>query len=71
MVPLYGGGDEAFNRLQKELDQNKYYPNKDTATLDSLLLTLLVATDAAFNSRHSEHEPTCLPNTRSKLLRDI
>lgn len=71
MVPLYGEGDKAFKRLQKELDQNEYHTNEDTASLDSLLLALPVATDAAFNSHHNEHEPTCLHNTRSELLRDI
>jgi hypothetical protein len=38
---------------------------------EPLLSTLPVASEAAFNSLHNQHEPTCLLNTRAELLQDI
>jgi Cdc6-like AAA superfamily ATPase len=36
-----------------------------------LLNSLLTAADAPFNAYHLQHDPVCLPNTRSGLLQDI
>ena len=63
MPLLYGEEDHAFDRLRQEIDKKN--------TLDHLLSTLPVASEAAFNSLNNQHEPTCLPNTRAELLEDI
>ncbi|KAI0884183.1 vegetative incompatibility protein HET-E-1 [Annulohypoxylon maeteangense] len=67
MPLLYGEGDHAFERLRQEIDRK----DAENAKRDYLLTTLPVASEAAFNSRHNQHEPTCLPNTRMELLLEI
>ncbi|KAI1089482.1 vegetative incompatibility protein HET-E-1 [Rostrohypoxylon terebratum] len=67
MPLLYGEGDHAFDRLRQEIDKK----NAENAKRDHLLALLPVASEAAFNSRHNQHEPTCLPNTRTELLHEI
>jgi hypothetical protein len=68
MPLMYGeGGDNAFTRLRKEIN-NKHPEN---AKLDGLLSLLPIASEAAFDSLNNQHEPTCLPNTRVELLQDI
>ncbi|KAK3899283.1 hypothetical protein C8A05DRAFT_18255 [Staphylotrichum tortipilum] len=64
---IYGEGDYAYTRLREELDK-RYAEN---AKLDQLLSTLPIATEASFNSLSNQHEPMCLPNTRTELLGDI
>src|SRR5579862_2828960 len=39
--------------------------------LDGVLSTLPTAADAPFNAYQRRHDPTCLPDTRVDLLRDI
>ncbi|KAK4247279.1 WD40-repeat-containing domain protein [Corynascus novoguineensis] len=39
--------------------------------LDEVLSTVPIASEAAFNSFNNQHEPTCLPNTRTELLAEI
>jgi pantothenate kinase-related protein Tda10 len=36
-----------------------------------VLNTLPIAADAPFNAYQRQHDPTCLPNTRVDLLREI
>ncbi|KAI0896280.1 vegetative incompatibility protein HET-E-1 [Annulohypoxylon nitens] len=67
MPLLYGEGDHAFDRLRQEIDKK----DAENAKRDHLLALLPVASEAAFNSRHNQHEPTCLPNTRTELLHEI
>ena len=43
----------------------------DLAELDRLLAKLSFTGDAAFNSRHHQHEPRCIPNTRVDLLHHL
>ena len=43
----------------------------DLAELDRLLAKLSYTGDAAFNSRHHQHEPRCIPNTRVDLLHHL
>ncbi|KAF2623300.1 HET-domain-containing protein, partial [Macroventuria anomochaeta] len=60
MLPNYGEGvDKAFTRLQKEIQD------------DDFIARLPYAPDAPFNSNTSQHEATCLPNTRVDLLNKI
>ncbi|KAM0417445.1 hypothetical protein ACHAPT_012594, partial [Fusarium lateritium] len=59
----YGEGDFAFKRLRRKIGNEDVAPNP--------LSMLPVATEAAFNSLHNQHEPTCLPNTRAELLTHI
>ncbi|KAI1772379.1 vegetative incompatibility protein HET-E-1 [Hypoxylon cercidicola] len=67
MPLLYGEENHAFDRLRQEIDK-RYAEN---AKLDHLLSMLPVASEAAFNSIHNQHEPTCLLNTRAELLEVI
>jgi hypothetical protein len=67
MPLLYGEEDYAFDRLRQEIDKK----HVENSTLDHLLSMLPVASEAAFNSLHNQHEPTCLLNTRAELLKDI
>ncbi|KAI1458975.1 vegetative incompatibility protein HET-E-1 [Annulohypoxylon moriforme] len=67
MPLLYGEGDYAFERLRQEIDKK----NAENAQQFHLLTLLPVASEAAFNSRHNQHEPICLPNTRTELLQEI
>ncbi|KAF2016553.1 hypothetical protein BU24DRAFT_481180 [Aaosphaeria arxii CBS 175.79] len=49
-----------------------YAPSKkESLALNEVLDTLPVAKDAPFNSYQRQHEPTCLPDTRVDLLREI
>src|ERR1700749_206636 len=41
------------------------------ASLENLISYLPYAADAPFNSLTKQHDPTCLPNTRVDLLREI
>lgn len=52
------------------IDQNvtQLHHGHDLAELDRLLAKLSYTGDAAFNSRHHQHEPRCIPNTRVDLL---
>ncbi|KAI4646637.1 hypothetical protein J4E93_004859 [Alternaria ventricosa] len=65
MPTIYGEGDHAMTRLQREINTT------DDVEMDRLLSTLPTVSDAAFNSRNTEHEATCLPNTRVELIREI
>lgn len=67
MPLMYGEGDYAFTRLREQIDKR----HAETAALDELLSTIPIASEAAFNSFNNQHEPTCLPNTRAELLREI
>ncbi|KAK4200781.1 WD40-repeat-containing domain protein [Triangularia verruculosa] len=67
MPLMYGEGDYAFTRLRGKID--KRYAK--TAAMDETLATVPFASEAAFNSFNNQHEPTCLPNTRSGLLQEI
>jgi hypothetical protein len=67
MPLMYGEGDNAFVRLQAEIGKE----DADNARLDQYLSKLPIATEAAFNSLNNQHEATCLPNTRSELLKNI
>ncbi|KAI1215177.1 vegetative incompatibility protein HET-E-1 [Annulohypoxylon truncatum] len=67
MPLLYGEGDHAFERLRQEIDKK----HAENVKRDHLLATIPIASEAAFNSRHNQHEPTCLPNTRTELLQEI
>ncbi|KAJ4262907.1 hypothetical protein NW762_006520 [Fusarium torreyae] len=67
MPLIYGEGDHAFVRLREEIDKK----HAENAKLDEILTTLPIASEAAFNSLNNQHEPTCLPSTRSELLEDI
>jgi hypothetical protein len=67
MPLLYGEGEHAFARLL-EVIQKKF---AGRAKLDSLLTTLPIAPQAAFQSTENQHAPTCLPNTRLELLETI
>lgn len=53
-----------------DIDQNvtQLHQGHDLAELDRLLAKLSYTGDAAFNSRHHQHEPRCVPNTRVDLL---
>jgi hypothetical protein len=67
-IPLiYGENEYAYTRLREELD--KRYA--ESAKLDQVLSMLPVASEAAFNSLSNQHEPTCLPDTRTELLQEI
>ena len=52
------------------IDQNvtRLGQGHDLAELDRLLAKLSYIGDAAFNSRHLQHEPRCISNTRVDLL---
>jgi hypothetical protein len=67
MPLIYGEGDNALVRLHAEINKETV----DNARLDQYLSKLPIASEAAFNSYRNQHEPTCLPNTRSQLLKDI
>jgi WD40 repeat protein len=67
MPLMYGEGEHAFTRLRDEIDKI----HADNTRLDQYLTTLPLASEAAFNSLNNQHEPTCLPNTRSELLHEI
>lgn len=67
MPLMYGEGDHAFIRLQEEIDKK----HAEGVKLDYLLDTLPTTPSAAFNSLDNQYGPTCLPNTRVELLRDI
>lgn len=67
MPHLYGEEENAFRRLEEEINK----ANAENARLDQYLYKLPIAAEAAFNSHKNQHEPTCLPNTRSQLLKDI
>ncbi|KAK3299885.1 WD40-repeat-containing domain protein [Chaetomium fimeti] len=67
MPLMYGEGDYAFTRLREHIDKGYV----EDAALDETLSALPVASEAAFNSFNKQHEPTCLPNTRTELLHDI
>lgn len=56
-----------------DIDQNvtQLQQGYDLAELDRLLAKLSYTGDAAFNSRHHQHEPRCLPNTRVDLLNHL
>lgn len=61
MPLIYGEGeDNAFKRLREEI-------NKPSKALDRLPYAI----EAPFNSYTKQHSPSCLPNTRIELLRDI
>ncbi|KAF5984577.1 vegetative incompatibility protein het-E-1 [Fusarium bulbicola] len=60
MTHRYGEGDEAFERLRRKI-RNK----------GNLLSRLPIAKEAAFNSLHSQHEPICLKDTRTDLIKHI
>ncbi|KAI0543145.1 hypothetical protein GGR58DRAFT_10947 [Xylaria digitata] len=63
MPLLYGEGkEEAISRLRREI-----YIRSGKPELDKLP----VAMGAAFDSHAEEHNPTCLPNTRVEILREI
>ncbi|KAI3329259.1 vegetative incompatibility protein HET-E-1 [Xylariaceae sp. AK1471] len=63
MPLIYGEGEEeAFRRLWGEIDRKLGKPVLDK---------LPIAVGAAFDSHAEEHNPTCLPDTRVNLLREI
>ncbi|RYN76415.1 hypothetical protein AA0119_g13576, partial [Alternaria tenuissima] len=48
------------------------YANSNTpSSLSDTLHALPTATDAPFNAFQRQHDPTCLPDTRVDLLREI
>ncbi|KAH5983399.1 hypothetical protein HBI84_247440 [Parastagonospora nodorum] len=60
MPLIYGEGeDKALDRLQREIQR------------EDIIARLPYAPDAPFNSSASQHEATCLPNTRVDLLNRI
>ncbi|KAH6134154.1 hypothetical protein HBI68_251490 [Parastagonospora nodorum] len=60
MAPIYGEGvDRAFERLQREIQGEDF------------IARLPYAQDAPFNSNTSQHDATCLANTRVDLLNRI
>lgn len=65
MSLIYGKGEgEAFKRLQRIISAR-------TSSTTILLTKLPVAHGASFDSHAREHNPVCLPNTRTDLLREI
>ncbi|KAI0469031.1 vegetative incompatibility protein HET-E-1 [Xylaria cf. heliscus] len=65
MSLIYGEGeDEAFGRLRSIISAR-------TSSTTMLLAKLPVANGASFDSHAEEHNPVCLPNTRTDLLREI
>ncbi|KAI3326415.1 vegetative incompatibility protein HET-E-1 [Xylariaceae sp. AK1471] len=63
MPLIYAEGEEkALRRLRREIDLQLGKP---------ILGKLPIAAGAAFDSHAEEHNPTCLPNTRVGLLREI
>ncbi|KAK3326978.1 WD40-repeat-containing domain protein [Cercophora scortea] len=68
MIPImYGEGANAVVRLRHEIDKQDEINQK----LEESLSALPVASLAAFNSNNNQYKPTCLPGTRSELLRVI
>lgn len=67
MPLMYGEGDHAFARLQKEINRK----HAENATLDYLTFKLPTAPQAAFNSFDNQHGATCLADTRVELLQEI
>jgi hypothetical protein len=64
---MYGDGDHAFLRLQNKIEKRQ----ADGTKHNDLLKKLPVVDQGAFNSYDNQHAPTCLPNTRVELLRDV
>ncbi|KAI9713152.1 MAG: hypothetical protein M1820_001137 [Bogoriella megaspora] len=65
MPAIYGEGkSKAVDRLKKAISESSHVPKE-------LLERLPAAKDASFNSLAKQHEPTCLPNTRVDLLKQI
>ncbi|KAI1176475.1 vegetative incompatibility protein HET-E-1 [Nemania sp. FL0916] len=65
MSPIYGEGErEAFERLRGIISER-------VSSTSRLLARLPVASGASFDSRAEEHNPVCLENTRTDLLREI
>ena len=67
MPLMYGEGDHAFTRLQREINRK----HVETAALDYLPFKLPTAPQAAFNSFDNQHGATCLADTRVELLQEI
>lgn len=67
MPLMFGEGNNAFTRLQDEI-QKKHTRGANQA---ELLEKLPVVPQAAFNSLYNQHGSTCLPETRVELLREI
>jgi hypothetical protein len=67
MPLMYGEGDHAFTRLQREI----HGKHAEIAALDYLPFKLPTAPQAAFNSFDNQHGATCLADTRVELLQEI
>ncbi|KAF2195561.1 hypothetical protein K469DRAFT_616319 [Zopfia rhizophila CBS 207.26] len=68
MPLIYGEGKKnAIIRLREEIDRR----SKIRVDADSPIKRLPYAEDAPFNSYKTQHEPTCIPDTRVDLLHEI
>jgi hypothetical protein len=74
MPLIYGEGIEsALRRLQEEIDKidQSTLHRLPHAVNRSIINSLPCAVEAPFNSYQKQHEPTCLPDTRVDILKDI
>ncbi|KAF1925387.1 uncharacterized protein M421DRAFT_103125 [Didymella exigua CBS 183.55] len=68
MIHMYGEGEHnAFDRLRVEIGKKQ----AEITRQDHIIAALPFASGAAFDSHNNEHQPKCLPRTRTEILEEI